>query len=241
MEEKEENRGEKKKKGIKNLIETVIFIVVVVSIIRVFFVQAFNIPSGSMKPTLLIGDFILVNKLVYGSWDIGIPFTNIIFYHYNNRLTNPDRGDIIVFKYPENPKIDFIKRIVALPGDKVEVKDDLVFVNDKLLKREYIGDFKEYGTNIAKMYRETTIRKNGKPYSYTIMEIDDGLGKDFGPIVVPEGHYFVMGDNRDNSKDSRFWGFVPEDYIIGQAFVIYFSIDFKKPAIRFSRIGKIIQ
>ncbi len=240
-EEIKEKENKPKKKSLKGIVETVIFIVVVVSIIRVFFVQAFNIPSGSMKPTLLVGDFILVNKFVYGSWDIGIPFSNVTFFHYNNRMAKPDRGDIIVFKYPENPKIDFIKRIVALPGDKVEVRNDIVYINGKPLKREYIGEFEEYGTNIAKMYKETTIRSDGKTYSYTVMEIDDGEGKDFGPVTVPDGHYFVMGDNRDNSRDSRFWGFVPEDYIIGQAFVIYFSIDFKRPSIRISRIGKIIR
>jgi len=241
MEEREDNNKNKEKKGIKGFIETIVFIVVVVSLIRVFLVQAFNIPSGSMKPTLLVGDFILVNKFVYGSWDIGIPFTGITFYHHNNRITKPDRGDVIVFKYPENPKIDFIKRIIALPGDKVEVRNDIVYINDKPLQRKYIGEFNEYGTDIARIYKETTVRKDGKKYTYTVMEIDDGEGKDFGPIVVPEGKYFVMGDNRDNSRDSRFWGFVPEDYIIGQAFIIYFSIDLKKPAIRISRIGKIIQ
>jgi len=241
MEEENKEVKKKEKKGFKGLLETIIFIFIVVSLIRVFLVQAFNIPSGSMKPTLLVGDFILVNKLVYGSWDIGIPFTGITFYHHNNRIAKPDRGDIIVFKYPENPKIDFIKRIIALPGDIVEVKNDIVYINGKSLKREYIEDFKEYGTKIAKMYRETTIRSDGKPYSYTVMEIDDGEGKDFGPVTVPDGHYFVMGDNRDNSRDSRFWGFVPEDYIIGQAFVIYFSIDLKKPSIRVTRIGKIIR
>jgi signal peptidase I len=92
----------------------------------------------------------------------------------------------------------------------------------------------------VKKYIETTYRSNGKPYSYTIMEIEDGIGPDFGPIQVPPNSYFVMGDNRDNSKDSRFWGFVPDDYVIGQAFVIYFSIDLKKPAIRFDRLGKVI-
>ncbi len=230
---------ENKKKSTKQIVETLIFIFIVVSLVRVFFVQAFNIPSGSMKPTLLVGDFILVNKLVYGNWDIGIPFTNITFYHHNNRLAKIDRGDIIVFKYPEDPSIDFIKRVVGLPGDIVEVKNDIVYLNGKPLKRVRDGYYEEENEKVIK-YRETTIRKDGKEYSYDVMEIEDGIGPDFGPIQVPPNSYFVMGDNRDNSKDSRFWGFVPDDYVIGQAFVIYFSIDLKKPSIRISRLGKVI-
>ncbi|WP_029522482.1 signal peptidase I [Persephonella sp. KM09-Lau-8] len=228
-------------KTIKDAVKTIIFIVLVVSFIRVFFAQAFNIPSGSMKPTLLIGDFILVNKLVYGDWSIGIPFTGIDFYRYKNRLAKPDRGDIIVFKYPENPKIDFIKRIIALPGDTVEVKNDIVYVNGKALLRKPDGYYTAPNEKVKKYIECTTRKYTGKEYCYTVMELYDGEGKDFGPVKVPEGHYFVMGDNRDNSRDSRFWGFVPDDYLIGQAFVIYFSIDLKSPAIRFNRIGKVIQ
>ena len=225
-------------KGIK----TFLFIVLAVSLIRVFFVQAFNIPSGSMKPTLLVGDFILVNKLVYGDWSIGIPFTDITFYRIKNRLVHPDRGDVIVFKYPENPKIDFIKRIIALPGDTVQVKDDVVYLNGKPLPKKKDGIYSEHGEHVQ-IYIECTTRKyhNHQKYCYKTMEIYENEGKDFGPIKVPEGHYFVMGDNRDNSRDSRFWGFVPDDYIIGRAFIIYFSVDLQKPMIRFNRIGKIIQ
>ncbi|WP_457626416.1 signal peptidase I [Persephonella sp.] len=229
------------KKTAKDIAKTIIFIVVVVSLIRIFLAQAFNIPSGSMKPTLLVGDFILVNKLVYGDWSIGIPFSGIDFYSYKNRLAKPDRGDVIVFKYPENPKIDFIKRIIGLPGDVVEVKDDIVYINGKPLKRKKVGYFSEKNAKAVK-YIETIPRKyNGKEHSYTVIEIFDHEGKDFGPVEVPEGYYFVLGDNRDNSRDSRFWGFVPDSYIIGQAFVIYFSIDTGSPGIRFNRIGKVIQ
>ncbi|WP_297889224.1 signal peptidase I [Sulfurihydrogenibium sp.] len=236
MERVESNKD---KKSFKHIVETIVFIFVVVSLVRVFLVQAFNIPSGSMKPTLLVGDFILVNKLVYGNWDIGIPFTNVTFYHHNNRLAKIDRGDVIVFKYPEDPSIDFIKRVVGLPGDVVEVKNDIVYINGKPLKRVEDGYYEEENEKV-KRYREYTVRSDGKEYSYTIMEIEDGIGPDFGPVKVPPNSYFVMGDNRDNSKDSRFWGFVPDDYVIGQAFVIYFSIDLKKPSIRISRLGKVI-
>jgi signal peptidase I len=229
-------------KTFMSTVKTIAYIVIAVSLIRVFFVQAFNIPSGSMKPTLLVGDFILVNKLVYGDWTLGIPFTSIDFYTYKNRLVKPDRGDIIVFKYPENPKIDFIKRIIALPGDTVEVTDDTVYVNGKPLSKKEDGFFIDQGAKVP-VYQECTIRKyhNNEKYCYTIMEIYGNEGKNFGPIKVPEGHYFVMGDNRDNSMDSRYWGFVPDNYIIGRAFIIYFSIDFQKFNIRFDRIGRIIQ
>nr|BAU79751.1 putative signal peptidase I [uncultured Aquificaceae bacterium] len=240
--ERVENKQDKEKKNttnIKHIIETVVFIFIVVSLVRVFLVQAFNIPSGSMKPSLLVGDFILVNKLVYGNWDIGIPFTNITFFHHNNRLAKIDRGDVIVFKYPEDPSIDFIKRVVGLPGDIVEVKNDIVYINGKPLKRVEDGYYEEENEKVKK-YKETTIRSDGKEYSYTVMEIEDGIGPDFGPVQVPPNSYFVMGDNRDNSKDSRFWGFVPDDYVVGQAFVIYFSINLKKPSIRFERLGKVI-
>ncbi|EDP74432.1 signal peptidase I [Hydrogenivirga sp. 128-5-R1-1] len=232
----------KENKGYISTIKTIVYIVIAVSLIRVFFVQAFNIPSGSMKPTLLVGDFILVNKLVYGDWTFGIPFTGIDFYTYKNRIVKPDRGDIIVFKYPENPKIDFIKRIIALPGDTVEVKDDVVYINGKPLPKKKTGIYSEHGEDVP-IYTECTIRKyhNNEKYCYTTMEIYENEGKDFGPIKVPEGQYFVMGDNRDNSRDSRFWGFVPDSYIIGRAFVVYFSIDLQKPMIRFNRIGKIIR
>ena len=236
----EENKDINKEKSTRKFIETIVFIVVVVSIIRVFFVQAFNIPSGSMKPTLLVGDFILVDKLVYGSWDIGIPFTNITFFHYNNRLAKIDRGDVIVFKYPENPKIDFIKRVIALPGDVIEVKNDIVYINGNPLPKKKDGYYKEHDLKIAPIYYETTVRSDGKKYTYKTMELEYGIGRDYGPVTVPEGHYFVMGDNRDNSRDSRWWGFVPDDYVIGQAFVIYFSIDWKTPMIRFNRLGKVI-
>jgi len=231
----------KEKKTALDIAKTILFIVLVVSFIRIFFAQAFNIPSGSMKPTLLVGDFILVNKLVYGDWSVGVPFTGIDFYAYKNRLAKPDRGDVIVFKYPENPKIDFIKRIIGLPGDVVEVKNDIVYLNGKPLKRVKDGYFMEKNAR-ATRYIETIPRKyNGKTHSYSVIEIFDKEGKDFGPVEVPEGYYFVLGDNRDNSRDSRFWGFVPDDYIIGQAFVIYFSIDNQSPGIRFNRIGKVIQ
>jgi signal peptidase I len=188
---------EKKGRWITELI----VIVIIVLLIRAFVAQAYNIPSGSMKPTLLVGDFILVNKLVY-------------------RFSEPQRGDIVVFKYPIDPNIDFIKRIIALPGEEVEVRNNQVFINGKPLIE--VGRGEENGVRKV-IYEE--ILPEGKKHKVQFYEDFPFSKRDFGPVVVPPNHYFVMGDNRDNSEDSRYWGFVPRENIVGKAFVIYFSGD----------------
>ena len=204
-------------------------IVIVVLLIRATLVQAFNIPSASMQPTLLIGDFILVNKLVY-------------------RVSEPRRGDIVVFKYPMNPSLDYIKRIIAGPGDTVEfvefrdegagIKVYKVLVNGREYRLKYAG-LRSFANRFYYEFEEE-IPVNGKVLTHRVwfsayptkvaglvnysgaecLEEREGLCVRF---VVPDGYYFVMGDNRDNSEDSRFWGFVPEENILGKAFVIYFS------------------
>ena len=188
---------------IPKWLKELIAVIIIVLFIRAFFVQAYNIPSGSMKPTLLVGDFILVNKLVY-------------------RLSEPQRGDIVVFKWPVNPQIDFIKRIIGMPGDIIEVKGERVYINGEELYLKLIDKVQEDGT-IKLIYEETL--PNGLKHKIALYENPFMFRKDVGPIRVPEGHYFVMGDNRDNSEDSRYWGFVPRENIVGKAFVIYFSGD----------------
>ncbi len=190
---------EKKGRWITELI----VIVMIVLLIRTFVAQAYNIPSGSMKPTLLVGDFILVNKLVY-------------------RFSEPQRGDIVVFKYPIDPKIDFIKRIVALPGEEVEVRNNQVFINGKPLPLIEVGRGEENGVRTV-IYEE--VLPEGIKHKVQFYEDFPFSKRDFGPVVVPPNHYFVMGDNRDNSEDSRYWGFLPRENIVGKAFVIYFSGD----------------
>ncbi len=190
---------EKKGRWITELI----VIVIIVLLIRAFVAQAYNIPSGSMKPTLLVGDFILVNKLVY-------------------RFSEPQRGDIVVFKYPIDPNIDFIKRIIALPGEEVEVRNNQVFINGKPLPLIEVGRGEENGVRKV-IYEE--VLPEGTKYKVQFYEDFPFSKRDFGPVVVPPNHYFVMGDNRDNSEDSRYWGFVPRENIVGKAFVIYFSGD----------------
>jgi signal peptidase I (EC:3.4.21.89). Serine peptidase. MEROPS family S26A len=156
-----------------------------------------------MKPTLLVGDFILVNKLVY-------------------RFSEPQRGDIVVFKYPIDPNIDFIKRIIALPGEEVEVRNNQVFINGKPLPLIEVGRGEENGVRKV-IYEE--VLPEGIKHKVQFYEDLSFSKRDFGPVVVPPNHYFVMGDNRDNSEDSRYWGFVPRENIVGKAFVIYFSGD----------------
>jgi len=184
-------------------ITELIVIVMVVLLIRAFVAQAYNIPSGSMKPTLLVGDFILVNKLVY-------------------RFSEPQRGDIVVFKYPIDPNIDFIKRIIALPGEEVEVRNNQIFINGKPLPLIEVGRGEENGVRKV-IYEE--VLPEGIKHKVQFYEDFPFSKRDFGPVVVPPNHYFVMGDNRDNSEDSRYWGFLPRENIVGKAFVIYFSGD----------------
>lgn len=179
--------------------------------IRAYFVQAFKIPSGSMIPTLLIGDHILVNKFIYGT---KIPFSDgrVLI------LRNPEKGDIIVFKYPEDPSRDFIKRVMAVEGDVIESRDKVIYINGKPMSEPYV------------QHTDTSLRPKG-------IEARDN----FGPYTVPKGKYFMMGDNRDQSYDSRYWGFVDRKEIKGEAMIIYWSWDSKGHWPRFGRIGRLVK
>jgi signal peptidase I len=173
--------------------EALVIAVILAIIIRAFFVQAFKIPSSSMEPTLLVGDHILVNKFIYG---VRIPFTDKRWPQFKS----PQRGDVIVFVYPEDRSKDYIKRIVAVPGDTIEVRRGKVVLNGAEISESYAHHF---GTK-------------GAPSGFDI-------ANNMAPLKVPPGKLFVMGDNRDNSQDSRFWGFVPIEDVKGEAFMIYFS------------------
>jgi len=199
-----------KKSVIREYAEAIIVAVVLALIIRSFVVQAFKIPSGSMEPTLLVGDHILVNKFLYG---IKVPFTDMRLFP----IHDPQRGDIIVFVYPVEPDKDFIKRIIGLPGDTVEIKDKQVYVNGQPLEDPH-------GFHAEK----TMFPPNVQPRD------------NFGPVRVPPGDYFVMGDNRDRSYDSRFWGFVKRSAIRGKAFIIYWSKKNHFYNVRWNRLGKIL-
>ncbi|HEY3306961.1 MAG TPA: signal peptidase I [Desulfuromonadaceae bacterium] len=200
----------KKKSILREYAESIIIAILLAMVIRTYLVQAFKIPSGSMEETLAIGDHLLVNKFIYGS---KLPFSD-------NRvlaIRNPRRGDVIVFEYPEDPSKDFIKRVVGTPGDVVEGKNKKVFVNGKLYE------------NPHEVHKEKEIiPKEMNPRDT------------FGPVTVPSGSYFVMGDNRDRSYDSRFWGFVSMEKIKGLAFIKYWSWDREKFRPRFGNIGRLI-
>ena len=189
-------------------LEAIAIAVVLALFIRTFVVQAFKIPSGSMLETLQIGDHILVNKFIYGTH---VPFTHIVLFP----LRDPARGDIVVFRFPMDEKRDFIKRVIGLPGDTVEIRNKVVYVNGKRLEDPYV------------VHRD--------------QNIIPGERDNFGPVTVPEGSYFVMGDNRDGSFDSRFWGFVKREQILGKALVIYWSWDRERHWPRFDRIGRVIR
>jgi signal peptidase I len=196
----------KKKNAWRENIEAILIAVVIALFIRTFIVQAFKIPSGSMLETLQIGDHILVNKFIYG---IKIPFTDgkILI-----PLKTPERGDIVVFEYPEDPSKDFIKRVVAVAGDTVSIVDKQLYVNGEPVTDEPYAHYSRLPTHVDNM----------------------------PPLTVPENKLFVMGDNRDNSHDSRFWGFVDLSAVKGEAFMIYWSWDRDKFGVRWHRIGDLL-
>lgn len=199
-----------KKQLIKEYIEAIVTALLIALIIRAYVVQAFKIPSGSMIPTLLVGDHLLVNKFIYG---IKLPFSDKKLLV----IRKPERGDIIVFKYPEDPSRDFIKRVIAVEGDVIEEKDNVVYINGQPLNEPYV---------------QRTDRSNRD-----LFERRDN----FGPYIVPRNKLFVMGDNRDQSYDSRYWGYVDLKDVRGMALIIYWSWDREKNMVRFNRIGKLIR
>jgi len=183
----------KKKSAFREYAEAAVIAILLALFIRTFVVQAFKIPSGSMEPTLLVGDHILVNKFLYG---IKIPFINKTVIP----ISEPKHGDVIVFIYPVDRSKDFIKRVIGLPGDEIKIIDNAIYVNGKPYKDEH-GYYSDGGKLFGRK----------------------GENNQFGPVTVPKDHLFVMGDNRNHSYDSRFWGFVPMEDVKGKAFIIYWS------------------
>jgi signal peptidase I len=200
----------KNKSTFREYAETLVIAILLALAIRTFVVQAFKIPSGSMIPTLDIGDHILVNKFIYG---VRLPFTDTVLIP----LKTPERGDIIVFRFPKDESKDFIKRVVGVPGDTIEVKNKDLYLNGQKQDEPY------------------TLHGDNSSIPLSIQDRDN-----FGPVSVPQNAYFVMGDNRDHSLDSRFWGFVDFSKVKGQAFLIYWSWDKEAKWVRWNRIGKLI-
>ncbi len=204
----------------------------IVLILRSFIFEPFKIPSGSMMPTLLIGDFILVNKYDYG---LRLP---VVHYKIIKNKT-PARGDIVVFRYPEDPSIPFIKRIVGLPGDKVSYYNKTLYINDVSVTQVLNGRYNAYGSGF--MMDGASLRvENLEDVKHEILVSPNRSSQEL-ETVVPEGQYFVLGDNRDNSKDSRYWGFVPDENLVGRAFMIWMNWDGENGGIDFKRIGTILK
>jgi len=188
-------------------------VILIVFLLRSFLVEPFKIPSGSMIPTLLVGDFILVNKFAYG---IRLPVANVKIAE----IGVPGRGDVMVFRYPQEPSLDYIKRVVGLPGDRIEYRDKRLVINGQPVPVRQIEDFVvAERAQVLRRYLETL---DGTPHQILVEDYNTDMGRH--AWTVPPGHYFVMGDNRDNSSDSRVWGFVPDRNIVGKAFFIWLNL-----------------
>lgn len=254
----------KKEGGLWDTLKTILIAVLIALVVRTFAYEPFNIPSGSMKSTLLVGDYLFVSKFAYGysrysfdlfGWDVVTPSLG----NEQNRVLfdSPERGDVVVFKLPRDNKTDYIKRIVGLPGDRIQVTNGVLIINGEAVKRERVSDFVETDAfgNTRRIARFMETMPNGRRYETLDLEFQ-GSHDNTDVYLVPEGHYFAMGDNRDNSLDSRVpaafggVGFIPAENLVGRAEIIWFSTNgeasfwevWKWPtATRFSRFLNIVE
>jgi signal peptidase I len=206
-------------------------VILIVFLLRSFLVEPFKIPSSSMVPTLLVGDFILVNKFTYG---IRLPVVNRKIIE----LGSPDRGDVMVFRYPDDPSLDYIKRVVGLPGDVIEYRNKRLAINgtpvpvrqlDDYLSRERMQFSRRYAEKLGEVEHEVLVEDDAPAFVPPLRAFPHARNCNYNmsglACTVPPGHYFVMGDNRDNSSDSRVWGFVPDQNIVGKAFFIWLNLN----------------
>lgn len=218
---------------LREYIESLFIAILLAVLLRTFVLSAYKIPSESMLPTLRVGDFVFAYKLPYG---VDIPIVGKRWWTGHM----PERGDIVVFKHPQDKSASFIKRVIGLPGDRIEIKQGLLFVNDQMVPFEKLNGVSLDGVDAPNIeYRAEKFA--GKPYS--VMVSSEATKEIFGPMLVPPGHFFVLGDNRYSSDDSRHWGVVPMENIEGKAFVIWLSLDWTKrdsgfPAVRWGRLFK---
>ncbi len=238
----------KKQEGFAETVRTVIYTLIVAVVIRTFLFEPFNIPSGSMISTLLVGDYLFVSKYSYGYSKRSVPFSVIPF---SGRIfkSDPQRGDVIVFKLPSDNKTDYIKRLIGLPGDTIRMQDGRLIINGQLVEREKFDDYayRDTSGSVRRPVRYKEMLPGGITH-YILEEGDNRLLDNTPEFLVPAGHYFMMGDNRDNSVDSRAdVGFVPLENLVGRAEFLFFSTDgsarifefWKWPfAIRFERLFK---
>ena len=240
-----------KKNSFFGNLKSILIAIFIALVIRSFIFEPFNIPSGSMKPNLLVGDFIFVSKYSYGFSKHSLPFS-IPLIPGKIFSNTPERGDVVVFKTPQNNRTDYIKRVIGLPGDKIEIKNGIIFINGSEILRKKLNDFIDTDNKTSnkrvRMYNEYFFNKE-----INILDItDNGIADNTQLFNVPENHFFVMGDNRDNSQDSRFIstvGFIPYENLVGKAQFIFFSLEnarflqiWKWPnSIRYERIFQKIQ
>jgi signal peptidase I len=216
------NKKAKQPESWGSFTKTLIAAIICAGIVRSFFYEPFHIPSSSMKPSLLIGDYIFVSKFSYGYSKYSFPLSLNLF---SGRIApkDPKRGDVIVFRLPSDPNINYVKRLIGLPGDTIQMIDGQVYINQKPLPKEYLGNFIDENGLKIKKFTETL------PEGNAIITLDQSLNTpqdNTGTYTVPKGHYFMMGDNRDNSQDSRFLsgvGYIPKENLIGKAQIIFFS------------------
>jgi signal peptidase I len=206
-------------------------VILIVLLLRSFLVEPFRIPSASMMPTLLIGDFILVNKFAYG---VRLPVLRNKVYE----VGEPQRGDIVVFRYPKDQRMDYIKRVIGLPGDRIAYFRKQLYVNGQPVRQTRLAPYLGVGSGNS-MTGAMRLEEDLSGVLHDIL-IREGQPTVEGEFVVPAGHYFVMGDNRDNSNDSRYWGTVPEENLVGKAFMIWMNWDWGNHGIAFERLGNFL-
>lgn len=248
VKEKGADRNAQRKSAVREYTESILIALFIALVLRVSVVQAYHVPTGSMKSTILAGDYLLVNKFIYGvRTPDAIPLVNVRIPHFRlPAFKEPEPGEIVVFKFPPDPSQNYVKRCIAVAGQTVEVRDGLAYISGKPEgKKEFIG--KTWDPDEGRFllnYRIT--RDDGTSYAIRLIADASLESKNMAPVKIPPGHFFMMGDNRDNSYDSRSWGFVPRDNVVGEAMLVYWSSNESLPLIelfkkiRWSRIGTLL-
>ncbi len=219
------DKNSKKSGGFGETVSVIVQALLLALVIRTLLFQPFSIPSGSMRPTLLEGDYLFVTKWAYGYSKHSLPFSPPLF---EGRIwgSEPERGDVVVFKFPPDPSLDYIKRVIGLPGDTIQMIDGQLQINGEAVPRELVDELDN--PDITEMARPVEVWRETLPngVSYDTLDLSpNSIGDNTREFQVPEGHYFMMGDNRDNSTDSRFSvGYVPADHLVGRANIIFFSM-----------------
>ena len=219
------DKNNKKSGGFGETVSVIVQALLLALVIRTLLFQPFSIPSGSMRPTLLEGDYLFVTKWAYGYSKHSLPFSPPLF---EGRIwgSEPERGDVVVFKFPPDPSLDYIKRVIGMPGDTVQMREGQLFLNGEAVQRELVDELDN--PDITEMARPVEVWRETLPngVSYDTLDLSpNSIGDNTREFQVPEGHFFMMGDNRDNSTDSRFSvGYVPADHLVGRANIIFFSM-----------------